>query len=179
MSIAGVVLAGGQSKRMGSDKSLLKIGNKNLIQHSTQILLDSGIKNTFISGKQGIKDNHTNKGPIAGILTCLEHLKEYDYILFTPVDMPLLNKFVFLKLISQKPQNVVCFEDYYLPLLIKNNLINQKIILQLLDNNKLSINNMLDQLSVTKITSHFPIDVFINTNNEKDWLKAKTMLNNS
>lgn len=176
MSIAGVVLTGGQSKRMGSDKSLLKIGSKNLIQYSTQLLLDSGIKNTFISGKQGIKDTHTNKGPLAGILTCMQQLKSHDYIIFTPIDMPLLNKFVFLKLISQKNQSAVYFENQYLPLLIKNNLINQKIIIQQLKNNKLSINNLLQQLGAKYLENHFPTDVFINTNTEKEWLKAKSLL---
>lgn len=177
MKIAGIVLAGGQSKRMGSDKSQLKIGEQTLLQHAKQILSTTGIKNIFVSHAEGIKDTYSKKGPVAGIYACLENLPEFDYVIFIPVDMPLLNKFVLLKLISEKDNHAVYFIDQQFPLLIKNNLINRRIIQQQLDNDKLSVRNVLSKLDAKSIESHFPINIFTNTNTEKDWLLAIETLN--
>lgn len=175
MSIAGVVLAGGKSSRMGVDKSQLKLGKKSLLQHGKQIIKDSGIKDIFISGKDGIQDSYEEKGPLAGILASLEKLDNYDHVLFTPVDMPMLNKYVFLKLISEKNQTVCYFENYFLPLLICNNAINKKIIKQQIINNKLSINNTLKQLEAKPIKNHFPENIFLNANTSSDWLEIQNL----
>ncbi len=174
--IAGVVLAGGKSSRMGCDKSQLKINNKTLIQHSKIQLTEAGIKNIYLSGKNGIQDRFINKGPIAGILSCMEYLQKFDYLLFLPVDMPLINKYLILKLISQKKPTATYFENSYLPLLINNNLLNQRIIKQQLDNNQLSIGNLLDKIDAKPIKNHFPGTVFLNANTEDDWQEILTHL---
>jgi len=177
MNIVGVVLAGGQSKRMGTDKSSLKIGNLTLMQHAKTILTSAGINKIFVSGAQNIQDTYINKGPVAGIYACLEHLNQYGLILFIPVDMPLLNKHVLLALMNQKTQHAICFKNQQLPIIIKNNLISRQIIKQQLDNELLSIKNMLAKLNATSIISQFSNNVFTNTNTEKDWTKAKELFN--
>jgi len=179
MNLAGVILAGGKSTRMGRDKSKLTINNKTLLQQTQYILSSAGIKDVYISGAQGIIDTYDNKGPLAGISSCLQRLNKYDYIFFTPVDMPLINKYVVLKLISEKNLNATYFKNHFLPLIIKNNLINRKIITQQLDNNKLSIRNMLERLDATSLKSHFPESVFLNANTKKDWQEIKEILENN
>ena len=177
MKIAGVILAGGKSSRMGQDKSRLILGKKTLLQHSQQILKNAGIKRVFVSSESGIKDQHKNKGPISGIYSCLENLEKYEYLFFIPVDMPLINKYAILKLISKKNLSATYFKNHFLPLLIRNNFINRKIIAQQLNNHKLSINNMLQQLNACPIDSHFPKNTFLNANTQEDWLEVKKILN--
>ncbi|MCF6288561.1 MAG: molybdenum cofactor guanylyltransferase [Proteobacteria bacterium] len=174
MSIAGVILAGGKSSRMGTDKAKLLIKNKTLLAHCQQILTDTGISSIHISGKDGIQDNYYDKGPLAGIAACLEQLKHYDFVLFLPVDMPLINKYALLKLISEKNQTAIYFNNFFFPLLIHNNLSTRKIIKQQLDNNILSIKNTLKQLGAKSIKNHFPKLTFLNINTQDDWLKIKT-----
>ena len=49
-AIAGVVLTGGRSSRMGQNKALLDYQGKPLIEHMMEILKTTGIKEIFISG---------------------------------------------------------------------------------------------------------------------------------
>jgi molybdopterin-guanine dinucleotide biosynthesis protein A len=176
MNLAGVILAGGKSSRMGRDKSKLMIGKNSLLQHSQQLLKDTGIKHIYISGNAGIKDQDKNKGPVSGIYSCLQNLEDYDYIIFIPVDMPLINKYVILKLISMKNLSAIYFKNHFLPLLINNNHMNRKIIAQQLHNHKLSINNMLKQINADSIDSHFPETTFLNANTPEEWLAIKKIL---
>ena len=167
--IAGVVLAGGLSSRMGCDKSQLEISGVSLIEHSKDVLKKAGLNNIFISGHQGIKDKIKNKGPLVGILSSLEHLNNYQHILFTTVDMPLINEEIYLQLIEYKNTPAVYIENFFFPLLIDNSTTNRNIISSLIDNNQLSIGNMLKSLKATAIKSHFEQMLFANANTKADW----------
>lgn len=92
--IAGVVLAGGQSRRMGRNKALLDFQGKLLIRHMLDKLHALGLTDVFISGAldgyPSIPDDHPHAGPARGIKTVLREKPGYDGYLFVPVDMPLL-----------------------------------------------------------------------------------------
>jgi len=95
VKIAGVVLAGGQSLRMGQDKSSLMIEQLSLLKRAVNLLQNSGLKDCFVSGDHQdyrcIKDKQAGLGPIGGIAACNSALTaEYDAMLVIPVDMPLL-----------------------------------------------------------------------------------------
>jgi len=78
MKIAGVVLAGGQSLRMGRDKATLTIEQRTLLQRSVELLQHVGFEDCFVSGQYDgfncIADQQTNLGPIAGIAACAKQL---------------------------------------------------------------------------------------------------------
>lgn len=177
--VAGVVLAGGQSSRMGCDKSQLQIAGISLTQHASKILKQAGIKDIYISGKQGIQDQHINKGPLAGIIACLEFLNTFKYVLFTSVDMPLLNKQVFQHLISHQNSTAVYIENYYFPLLISNTEMNRKTIAHQLSKQSLSIKNMLKKLGAVSLTNHFTNEMFLNANTKDDWIKVLDIIGQS
>ena len=95
VKIAGVVLAGGQSTRMGADKATLTIDQHTLLARAVALLKTAGFDDCFVSGDyQGfncILDQQAYLGPIAGIAACASHLSgKYDAMFIIPVDMPLL-----------------------------------------------------------------------------------------
>ena len=80
MQITGIILAGGKSTRMGTDKALLKIGDKTLLETAvnlcrpvcSQILISSDSPAHEIAGLTRIADDFAGCGPISGICSCLK-----------------------------------------------------------------------------------------------------------
>ena len=168
--VAAVVLAGGKSSRMGCDKSQLKLSGVSLIEHSKNTLSEAGIKNIFISGKNGIQDQHINLGPLGGILASLEYLTNFNYVLFTTVDMPLLNKQVFQNILNNQNSKIVYIENHFFPLLICNTAFNRQVISKQLNIGHLSIKNMLKQVGSLSLKNKFSNKLFLNANTREDWL---------
>ena len=97
VKIAGVVLAGGLSSRMGQDKAQLSIKQGSLLTRSVELLRGASIDNVFVSGDYPdydcIVDIYPQLGPLSGIHACVDRLSEYyDALFILPVDMPLLTK---------------------------------------------------------------------------------------
>lgn len=95
VKIAGIVLAGGQSLRMGEDKAQLTIDQHTLLSRAVKLLQQSGFDDCFVSGNyEGfncIIDQHQALGPLAGLAACVAKLLgHYDALFIIPVDMPLL-----------------------------------------------------------------------------------------
>lgn len=94
--VHGVVLAGGRSSRMGTDKALLPLGHAPLIEHAIGILHRAGLP-VSISGSRAdlgnlapvLADLEPRQGPLTGICSALHALAESWIVLLT-VDMPLV-----------------------------------------------------------------------------------------
>jgi len=96
---AGVVLAGGKSKRMGRDKANLIIGNEIILNHSIH-LLQQFVHEIFISVNESkyktinhisyLPDSIKNIGPTGGIFTALKIIN--NPIIVLPCDMPFVTK---------------------------------------------------------------------------------------
>lgn len=89
-NLIGVVLAGGQSSRMGRDKALLPINGKTLLEHQVA-LLDSLCARVYVSGRYDgfdcIQDALADIGPLAGVHAAATQFPT-GALLFVPVDMP-------------------------------------------------------------------------------------------
>ena len=96
--IEGVILAGGESKRMGTNKSLVKLNTKPLIEHVYARLIEQ-VSHVTINTNKPI-DNFpeniqfqdlilNNPGPLAGIHAGLFNAKK-DWVQFCPNDCPFL-----------------------------------------------------------------------------------------
>lgn len=93
---SAAVLAGGQSLRMGQDKSFLDFQGKPLIQHIVDQLLpemdevvigaNDASKFAF-TGLPVISDETPGQGPLMGILSCLQAAK-HDRVFITACDIP-------------------------------------------------------------------------------------------
>lgn len=95
----GVVLAGGQSSRMGRDKRWLDYDGRSLLEHARRILSDSGVDRVLLSGQvpgyEGITDRVPDAGPPGALHATVEHIAASDGLngdglLVIPVDMPAL-----------------------------------------------------------------------------------------
>jgi molybdopterin-guanine dinucleotide biosynthesis protein A len=115
--IAGVVLAGGRSSRMGRDKAFLEFKRRPLVEHMMNILRSTGLKDVFVSGHvEGypcITDDAPFSGPAEAIKTVLKKIPGYKGYLFVPVDMPLLKSQTLQVLLQQ--ENGGYFIEWPLP----------------------------------------------------------------
>lgn len=95
-SVTGIILAGGKSSRMGTDKGLVLYKKKPMIQHIINHLKDAGIQKIMIVSANEeysrfktsvFKDIIPNKGPLGGIYTGLKHTTT-EWNLITSCDVP-------------------------------------------------------------------------------------------
>lgn len=99
MNFSAVILAGGQSARMGRDKAWLEIGGETLLARQIKLVRAAGATEVFISGRADrdyssfnvpvLTDNFPNCGPLAGIENALRVCRE-PLLLVLAVDMPLM-----------------------------------------------------------------------------------------
>ena len=125
-NVTAILLAGGQSRRMGSNKAHLAIGNRPLWQYMASLLNVANFKQIIISGPEGIPDLIPGKGPMSGLHTCLDALPgstETQGLLMLPVDMPLLTPELLVHLATQgyACQTPLHYENYQLPLYLPVN----------------------------------------------------------
>jgi len=105
--ITGFILAGGKSRRMGTDKALLTFQEKPLLEHMIKLINPfcntiaiSGQNSDYsIFGVEMVTDLYSGCGPIAGIYSSLNH-SQNDWNLFVGVDVPFVNEALLFLLIS-------------------------------------------------------------------------------
>jgi len=109
-NILGIILAGGKSSRFGEDKSIAKLGNKTLLDHTisktenefTEILVISNNKElNFKNNKIHVVEDciEGQLGPLVGIFTAMKWVKKnnknYKWIASFPCDTPFFDmKFI-------------------------------------------------------------------------------------
>ena len=90
MQITGIILAGGQSTRMGTDKALIQINGKTLLENAIDIckpncqtiIISSNNTGHELFGYEIIPDEIKNCGPLGGIYSCLKKSEtEWNFIL--------------------------------------------------------------------------------------------------
>lgn len=94
--LAGFVLAGGRSSRMGVDKALVELDGRPLIAHALGILRGAGL-DVAIAGARAqldgfarvVADLYPDLGPLGGICSALAATSA-RWSVFLPVDLPLL-----------------------------------------------------------------------------------------
>ncbi len=111
----GLVLAGGESRRMGSDKALLVRDGQSQLAHIAA-LLDQVTDRVFVStrGDQQdesersrfaqIVDRYEDIGPIAGVLSALEEHPQADWLVVA-CDLPNIDEPTLQYLISNHSQD--------------------------------------------------------------------------
>lgn len=106
-NITGIILAGGKSSRMGTEKGLVKVKGKRLIDHafdtiskvSNQTIIISNQKYYNGMGVYVFSDVYKGKGPAGGIHTGLSH-SSTKWNVIVACDMPNLSFEVLLYLLS-------------------------------------------------------------------------------
>jgi molybdenum cofactor guanylyltransferase len=119
--IAGVVLAGGQSRRMGTDKAGIDYLGETFLERAQSLLREVGCDPVLISGRPGlaggIEDSHPGAGPAQAIFDAMTNLPDdCSGALFIPVDMPLLTPDDIMPLLSA--QQASAWIDHPLPVFL-------------------------------------------------------------
>ena len=111
-SVFGLVLAGGESRRMGSDKALLLRNGQSQLAYAVE-LLDECVDKVFVSTRpeqhdegerarfDQITDRYENIGPVAGILTALETHPDVDWLVVA-CDLPNIDKATIEVLLAER-----------------------------------------------------------------------------
>ncbi|WP_088331015.1 molybdenum cofactor guanylyltransferase [Lacimicrobium sp. SS2-24] len=119
MQLSAVILAGGQSRRMGTDKATLVLEGKTLLEHCVEQVEISGCDRIRISRNLPgyLQDQINNAGPLAGVDAAVHHLSYGELLLVVPIDMPLLGAELLSELINYSHQHQCScyFEERYLP----------------------------------------------------------------
>jgi molybdopterin-guanine dinucleotide biosynthesis protein A/rhodanese-related sulfurtransferase len=96
--LAGAVLTGGRSRRMGRDKALLPYGGSPLALRPAAALREAGaspvvavggdLDGLRAAGLDAVADPHQGDGPLGGIATALEVLGDADAVVVLACDLP-------------------------------------------------------------------------------------------
>lgn len=184
MNFIGVVLAGGQSRRMGSDKAQLTLNGETMLTRTVKCLQKANATDVIVSrndpSEHGLRDIYANKGPLSGIHTAALHKPNHD-LLIVPVDLPYLTHKALLQL-SQNSQQHHCssfFIEHNLPLYLVNNSDNVHALEQiLLHSDDYSVGGFIRQIGAQAIQ---PLNsqALLNTNHPEEWQKAQQDMQSS
>ncbi len=126
MRVLGVVLSGGKSRRMGTDKAALRHLGQSWLERTEALLRDAGVDEVRISGRpEGIADMFPDAGPVGGIASVIEASEAFDLFVFVPVDMPHLLPAHLMALMgaARSGNTAACYEGSPLPLAIARNAV--------------------------------------------------------
>nr|WP_275446461.1 molybdenum cofactor guanylyltransferase [Alteromonas sp. MmMcT2-5] len=146
-TLIGLVLAGGQSRRMGQDKALMRYQGRTLIDNASLLLQSASCDKVLISRNAPgfLNDRIEDAGPLSGVHAVLDALSQSDShngnpceLLVLPVDMPQMTPELLRILVSRgREAEKACYVEkrflpFYLPVtqktkaLLANYLVEQK-----------------------------------------------------
>jgi molybdenum cofactor guanylyltransferase len=191
-----MILAGGQSSRMGTDKVNLPFGGELLLQRIVRLVSTEFSKIIVVAGQNQavpelpeailtFRDSIDFAGPLNGLVTGLPHIQTNSFALIA-CDLPLLNPNLLLWLFEQLGDHqavVPKVSGFYCPLLAVYSSGILPIARQCLSAGKSSMMALIDQLQVRffeedELRSIDPnLDSFQNINTPKAYQQALERLN--
>ncbi len=197
LNIKGVVLAGGESSRMGRDKAQLKRDHRDMFSYTVEQLSNMEINgivlsrsaNQLVETKKNtqvvqlsplpvIEDIYPKLGPLGGIHSVAQIVKSAA-ILIVPIDMPMLSTddLTRLALVGSQFHKPVYFENNYLPLYLPLNGQTRTYLEQV-------VSGKIKNRSVRGLCNHFggiPLqapnsDRLHNTNTPEQWQAVQEIL---
>lgn len=159
--ITGIILAGGKSSRMGSDKGMIQLNGKRFIEHILEALIPNVSDIIIIAnndnynnlGYKVYEDIIKDHGPLGGIYTGLRNSKTENNIIVS-CDIPFINSGLIKHIIKNMGRtdiSVPVFEGNTEPLCaVYTKEITGKIK-DLIINNELKIHNVLKHFITTEV----------------------------
>ena len=182
-SISGFVLAGGKSRRMGTDKALLMFQGKTLLQHMI-CLIEPLCDTVFISGQNSdytscdvemIPDLYSGCGPVAGIFSALKYSTS-DWNLLVSVDVPFVSDELFYLLISNIDESDCIIPKHISGVEPLIGLYHQRtlpVIEEMIKSGDYRLTNLLSKLNTRYVDCNQLIEkyprLFININRMEDY----------
>jgi len=193
MGITGIILAGGESSRMGSDKGLQNLCGKPLINYAidaftglcSDIIISSSSSAYQEFGFPVVKDEFPGIGPMGGIYSALRQSKT-DNNLVLSCDLPFVSK----ELLSFILENASGFQvvvpwqgnRHYEPLcgFYRLSVLNQMSAYIQKENYKLP--DLFEEININRLIINdsmyfYSENLFFNVNSKHDLLTAENMMN--
>ena len=116
----GVILAGGASTRMGTDKASLLWHGVPMHQHLRAVLLAAGAGRVILSGRAeldgGLADQNPGQGPLAALASVVNSIApQKAWLLVLAVDTPKLAAHTLQLLRPPGELDYHCFQEHVLP----------------------------------------------------------------
>lgn len=199
-NIHAVILAGGQSLRMGKDKPCLTLRNKLLIDHVAQ-RIPPQVATTYISANGELKrfqhldlqcvrdQRQPPRGPLEGILSTLEHISQNSdtssgpkWLLSAPADCPFLPLDLGQRLQREVEKNNLAAsyasyfgKDHYLSAIWSTSLI--PVLKSHLEGERYSVRSFLSIIASSACNfNNETHDPFFNINTPEDLRSAEALL---
>lgn len=175
----GVVLAGGQSLRMGQDKALLLRGDESMLSFTVRRLLEANASKVWVNRNaplpEGLEakvvtDLIADRGPLSGLHAAIERVNDTP-LLFVPVDLPQLTAETLSELVrfGQQESATVFFKGHPLPLYIHNpKLVLPELARRLTEHAGLSVMGFLEAIGAVPIDYANEV-ALTNCNTLEDW----------
>jgi len=181
--ITGLILAGGQSSRMGQDKGLIPYKGLALVEHAikalepfcSELLISSNSMDYKQFNLTLISDTYSNYGPMAGVYEGLRCAYN-NWILVTTCDMPNINKEaieILISNINEKYNGIVAtFQGRIQPLFACYHKRLLPLFKDCLDTKSLKMIRLIEQsdtqyVSFDQLAINHP-DLFTNMNTQSD-----------
>lgn len=181
--ITGIILSGGKSSRMGTDKGFLMYEDKRFVEHSIEalkplvsnVIIVSDNEDYDAFGLKRIEDVIKNAGPLAGIYSGLKHASTV-YGLVLSCDIPLINSEVLKKLIDavDPDSEVIQIESQgkNMPLIALYKKSCEPIFLKLLNQGERRLQFAVNQCKVKHVLLTSEDELFTKNINTPEQLKA-------
>ncbi len=157
----GFVLAGGKSSRMGSDKGLMSLNGKRMVEHAHDVLAPLCTNVIILSNNSAYhslpyqisSDLIKNKGPLAGIYTGLS-LSDTEVNLFITCDSPKLSTAFYKHLVAHlsEKEAVIPYDNqrlYPLTAVYRKNCLNA--FGQQLKQNRLKVKEAIELIDAKRL----------------------------
>ncbi|OZB93414.1 molybdenum cofactor guanylyltransferase [Paenibacillus sp. XY044] len=205
MNMTGILLAGGRSSRMGTDKALLSVNGEAVIERvirmmspaASSILISANDDEKYaFLGKEVVHDRYPGQGPLSGLDAGL-HAAATPWSIVTACDLPFVTKEVFHLLARKAGEALAAPEDEdglqaivpvsggrIQPLLAAYHCSVMPSLELCLSSGQLRLTGWLDQLKVRYVSEEELVQelgpgadkVFYNMNEPADYKRAMTGL---
>ncbi|MFC2106955.1 molybdenum cofactor guanylyltransferase [Bacteroidota bacterium] len=190
--ITGIILSGGKSSRMKTEKGLVKILGKELIQYAIEnlspicdeIIISSNSDGYDKFGYKVIADEIKNIGPVGGLYSCIKRSSN-DINFVLSCDTPLVKKEILQCLLSNFEGDVAtvpCYkDDHYEPLCAIYTKGFLKVLEQALKNKNHKLPLIYTSTKIRKVQVEDHIDcftkqAFFNVNSMEDVKRLEDIL---
>jgi len=180
--ITGIILAGGKSTRMGSDKGFLKLNGVSFMEYSitamkplvSEIIIVSNNPDYDIFNLKRVEDVIKEAGPLAGIYTGLKTSKT-EFNLVLSCDVPLITKEILEMLIEAQDRQSdiiqIVSQGKSMPLIALYKKCCETQFYKLLKNNERRLQVAVNQCKVKNITLSSQTELFTKNINTPEDLK--------
>ncbi len=199
-NITGIILSGGKSSRMGSNKSLLKLGDKTLIERAVDLMRGCFEKNILITNEPQLyefldvemyEDIIPNLGPLSGIHSGLVNSKtEKNFVI--SCDMPMMKREIvnYIASFNSGKEIIIPFDGKKIQQLCgvysKNftesaaKILNGELLNNSFKSKKKSVYDLLEQIGCEKVDvsklTYFNSYIFLNINDPDDYKKVQELI---